>query len=131
MNRKKKKVPAEAQPKKSSLRWMLLAFVGLAILAGVQYIWQTDLCVDGSEISAEVRAITSNVSEDHEYGRSIKIYNLELRYTVAGKPVMVIKTFNDAQAGELLAQDLVIGDTVVVLVDENKPRRFKLRPECE
>jgi len=110
---------------------MLLAFVGLAILAGVQYIWQTDLCVDGSEISAEVRAITSNVSEDHEYGRSIKIYNVELGYTVAGKSVTVIKTFNDAQAGELFSQGAVVGDSVMVLVTKEEPRRFKLRSECE
>lgn len=108
-----------------------MAFTGLAILAGVQSLWQTNLCADGSEIPAEVRAITSNVSEDHEYGRSISIYNVELRYVVTGAPVSVIKTFNDAQAGELFAHGAVVGDTVVVLVVEEEPRRFKLRSECE
>jgi len=124
-------VRLEQYAKRSPLLWLLLAFAGLALLAWVQYLWQTDLCAEGVETPAAVTAITSNYSEDHEYGRSIKIYNVELRYTVVGKSVTAIKTFNDAQAGEFFAQGAAVGDTVTLLVDEDKPRRFKLRSECE
>lgn len=131
MKKRNKRKSAESAPERSPLRWLLLAFAGLAILALVQQLWKVDLCEEGIEVPAKVKNITTNLTEDHDYGRSIQLYNIELGYTVENVPVSVIKTFNDAQAGRLFVEGAVIGDTVLVLVDGAEPKRYKLRSECE
>jgi hypothetical protein len=129
MKKKRKKAPPPPKSK-ATIFWPVLAFLGLVLLVVYQSIGDVNICKEGIEVPAEVINISSTWSEDHEYGRSLKIFNVELKYAVAGQTVSVLKTFNDGEVGKLFGTDVVIGDTVTVLVDEDKPRRFRLVLEC-
>ena len=128
----KRKSPRQASPpaRKPTVLWPLIIFFALAAFALYQSLGEANLCREGLEISAKVTAITSTFSEEHHYGRSIKIFNIELRYVVAGEAVTVIKTINDGEAGSLFANGAKVGDAVPVLVDEERPRRFELAAVC-
>lgn len=126
--KKRKKVPPPE--KKAGIPWIWYVFLVLLALAFYQYINASDLCEEGAEVEAKVLAVTSTFSEGGEYGRNLKIYNVELGYAVTGKPVSVIKTFNDGEVYKYFPAGVKEGDTVRVLVDEGEPKRYKLREEC-
>jgi len=106
---KKKRKPPPPPEKKASFPWLWFVFLGLLVSAFYQYVSATNLCTDGIEIEAKVLGITSTFSEDGEYGRSLKIYNVELGYTVAGKSVSVIKTFNNGEIYKYFAKGVKEG----------------------
>ncbi|TXF88724.1 hypothetical protein FUA23_13750 [Neolewinella aurantiaca] len=126
--KKRKKTPPPEE--KAGIPWLWFVFLGLLALAFYQFLSDPDVCEDGIEVQAKVLGVTSTVSEDSHYGRSIKIYNVELGYTVAGKSTSVIKIFNDGEVYKYFADGVVAGDTVMVLVDEDAPKRYKLVEEC-
>lgn len=129
MKKKKKKAP-EPPKSKATIIWPVLAFLGLGVLALYQYSGEINLCSDGAKTQATVKNITTTQSEDHHYGRNLKIFNVELGYTLAGKTVSVIKTFNDGEVGKLFLAGKAVGDNVSILIDEDNPKRFKLASEC-
>lgn len=128
MKKKKKRPPPPKS--RATICWPVLAFLSLALLVFYQYMGEISLCDEGIEVSAEVVNIGSAWSEDHEYGRSIKILNVELAYAVAGKSVSAITSYNDGEAGKIFSAGVSVGDTVSLLVDEEKPERFKLASGC-
>jgi hypothetical protein len=128
--RKKKRKPPPPTEKKPGIPWLWFVFLGLAALALYQFVSATDLCEDGLAVEAKVLGITSGHAEDGHYGRSLKIYNVELGYTVAGKSVSVIKTFNDGEIYKYFTEGVKQGDRVKVLVDEGEPKRYRLVGEC-
>jgi hypothetical protein len=127
--KKKKKAPPPPKSR-ATILWPVLVFLGLALLVVYQSIGEGNLCDEGVETSATVVNISSTLSEDHHYGRSLKIFNVELSYSVKGQSTSVIKTFNDGEVDKLFGTDVSVGDTIPLLVDEDKPKRFKLILEC-
>lgn len=125
----KKKAPPLSKSK-ATILWPILISLGLVLLALYQSMGEVNVCDEGVEISATVTNLSATRSEDHHYGRNLKIFNVELSYSVKGKSVSVIKTFNDGEVGKLLDADVSVGDTIPLLVDEDRPKRFKLILEC-
>ena len=103
MKKKKKVVPAPTS--KATILWPVLIFLGLLLLVVYQTMGDVNVCEEGTETSATVTNITTSWSEDHHYGRSLKIFNVELSYSVKGKSVSVIKTFNDGEVDKLFGAD--------------------------